>query len=187
LEENKNTGRGSHIGFINELTFDLDTPHDRRSTSHLDLRNKFYSWDPLMINLLDQARLGASTRAPVLILGETGSGKEMVARYIHAKSLRAHEKFVAVNCAAIPDNLLETDLFGHERGSFTGATSRHIGKFELANDGSMLLDEISEMNIQLQSKLLRVIQEREITRLGSNCTLKVDTRIIATTNRNMTT
>jgi two-component system response regulator FlrC len=121
----------------------------------------------------------------VLITGETGTGKEVMAKYIHRKSHRSSQKYVAINCAAIPESLLEAELFGHEKGAFTNAIQRRIGKFEEANGGTLLLDEISEMPFGLQSKLLRVVQEKEITRLGGNGTINVDVRIIATSNRDL--
>jgi two-component system response regulator FlrC len=127
----------------------------------------------------------APSRSPVLIQGETGTGKELIARHIHALSGRGEKPFVAVNCAALPEHLLESELFGHEKGAFTGAVTRRLGKFELAHRGSLLLDEISEMALGLQAKLLRVLQEGELDRLGGHQTVPVDTRILATTNRNL--
>ena len=127
----------------------------------------------------------APSDASVLITGESGTGKEVIARYIHRKSKRASGPMISVNCAAIPENLLESELFGHEKGSFTGAVARRIGKFEEANDGTILLDEISEMDLRLQSKLLRVLQEREVERIGSNKPVKVNIRVLATSNRNL--
>ena len=121
----------------------------------------------------------------VLLTGETGTGKELFARGIHMASARAAEPFAALNCAAIPENLLESELFGHEKGAFTGAVARRIGKFEEANGGTLLLDEISEMHPRLQAKLLRAIQEREIDRVGGTQPVKVDFRLIATSNRDL--
>ena len=121
----------------------------------------------------------------MLITGESGTGKEMVARFLHRHSRRAQGPFVAVNCAAIPDHLLESELFGHERGAFTGAVARRIGRFEEANGGTLLLDEISEMEPRLQAKLLRAIQEREIDRVGGTRAVTVDIRLIATSNRDL--
>jgi DNA-binding NtrC family response regulator len=141
--------------------------------------------DPAMKAAVEMAEKVAPSVASVLITGESGTGKEVLAQHIHRKSNRASANFVAVNCAAIPDALLESELFGHEKGAFTGAVARRIGKFEEANGGTILLDEISEMDIRLQSKLLRAIQEREIDRVGGNQPIKVDVRIIATSNRNM--
>jgi len=121
----------------------------------------------------------------VLISGESGTGKEMFARYLHYQSSRAGMPFVAINCAALPEHLLESELFGHEKGAFTGAISRKPGKFELADGGTILLDEISEMDMSLQAKLLRVLQENEIDRVGGTETIKVDVRVLATTNRDI--
>jgi two-component system response regulator FlrC len=141
--------------------------------------------DPAMDRVLQMAKKVAASQAGVLITGESGTGKELVARYLHRNSPRKDKPFVAVNCAAIPGELLESELFGHEKGAFTGAVARRLGKFEEATGGSLLLDEISEMDLKLQAKLLRAIQEREIVRIGSNTPVKVDARILATSNRNM--
>ena len=127
----------------------------------------------------------ASTDCTVLINGESGTGKEVLARFIHDKSPRANRPFVAINCAAIPENMLEAMLFGYERGAFTGATSAHAGKFEQAQGGTLLLDEITEMPLSLQAKLLRVLQEREVERLGARTMFSLDVRVIATTNRDL--
>jgi chemotaxis protein methyltransferase CheR len=127
----------------------------------------------------------ATSNTIVLVLGETGTGKELVARSIHALSSRKERPLVKVNCAALPSNLIESELFGHEKGAFTGAQSRHLGRFEVANGATLFLDEIGELPLELQSKLLRVIQDGEFERLGSSQTVKVDTRIIAATNRNL--
>lgn len=135
--------------------------------------------------VLALARQVARSRATVLISGESGTGKELFARYIHAHSGREQEPFVAVNCAALPEHLLESELFGHEKGAFTGAIARKLGKFELASRGTLLLDEISEMDLALQAKLLRALQENEIDRVGGMETVKVDVRVLATTNRNL--
>jgi DNA-binding NtrC family response regulator len=143
------------------------------------------SADPRMAQVMKLADQVAPSDASILITGESGTGKELMARYIHRKSKRADKTFVAVNCAAIPETLLESELFGHEKGAFTGAVARRLGKFEEAQGGTLLLDEISEMDVRLQSKLLRAIQEREIDRLGGSKPVKVDVRIIATTNRSL--
>lgn len=135
--------------------------------------------------VLDQVREVAPTSATVLIVGETGTGKELLARAIHENGTRKNKSLVKINCATLPKNLIESELFGHERGAFTGAINRKIGKFELATGGTIFLDEIGEMPLDLQAKLLRVLQEKEITRLGSNDVIKVDTRVIAATNRNL--
>ncbi|MFO1154523.1 MAG: sigma-54 dependent transcriptional regulator [Rhodospirillales bacterium] len=141
--------------------------------------------DPRMADIFAMADRVAASEASVLIVGESGTGKEVVARYLHSKSRRAHARFVAVNCAAIPETLMESELFGHEKGAFTGAAARRIGRFEEANGGTLLLDEISEMDLRLQPKLLRAIQEREIDRVGGTSPVKVDARIIATSNRDL--
>ena len=142
--------------------------------------------DPSMQAILTLADQVAPSDASILITGESGSGKEVIARYLHQKSRRASRPFISVNCAAIPENLLESELFGHEKGAFTGALARRIGKFEEANGGTLLLDEISEMDTRLQAKLLRAIQEREIDRVGGAKPVKVDIRILATSNRDLT-
>lgn len=139
--------------------------------------------DPLMEQVLNLAAKVANSTASILVTGETGTGKEMIAQYIHQKSPRSTRPFIAVNCAAIPENLLESELFGYEKGAFTGAVARRIGKFEEANGGTLLLDEISEMDLRLQVKLLRAIQEREVDRIGGKKPIQVDVRIIATSNR----
>ena len=139
--------------------------------------------DPAMSAVMNLATKVARSDASVLITGESGTGKEVVARFIHSKSKRNTRNFISVNCAAIPENLLESELFGHEKGAFTGAVSRRVGKFEEADGGTLLLDEISEMHPRLQAKLLRAIQEREIDRVGSNHPIKVDFRLLATSNR----
>jgi DNA-binding NtrC family response regulator len=141
--------------------------------------------DPVMQQLLGLARQVAPADASVLITGESGTGKEMLARYVHRHSRRRGQHFVSVNCAAIPESLLESELFGHEKGAFTGAAARRIGKFEEADGGTLLLDEVSEMEPRLQAKLLRAIQEREIDRLGGARPVKVDIRLIATSNRDL--
>lgn len=140
---------------------------------------------PAVRRVLALARQVAPSRATVLISGESGTGKEMFARCLHAWSDRAANPFVAVNCAALPEHLLESELFGHERGAFTGAIARKLGRFELASGGTILLDEISEMDLGLQAKLLRVLQEGEIDRVGGTETIKVDVRVLATTNRDI--
>ncbi len=141
--------------------------------------------DPAMNPVLRLAEQVAPSDASVLITGESGTGKEVMARFLHSKSKRAHQQFISVNCAAIPENLLESELFGHEKGAFTGAVTRRIGKFEEANGGTLLLDEISEMHPRLQAKLLRAIQEREIDRVGGGQPIKVNIRLLATSNRDL--
>ncbi len=147
--------------------------------------NTMIAGDAAMKKIVALADKIAPSEATVMITGESGTGKEVMSRYIHKKSKRKDGPFIAVNCAAIPENLLESELFGHEKGSFTGASARRIGKFEESHGGTLLLDEVSEMHPQLQAKLLRVLQEKEITRIGSNDPVKVDVRIIATSNRNL--
>ncbi len=145
----------------------------------------FIFQDPLTRQVVSLAEQVAPSEASILITGESGTGKEVFARLVHRKSHRAHKAFVSVNCAAIPENLLESELFGHEKGAFTGAVARRIGKFEEADGGTLLLDEISEMDVRLQAKLLRAIQEREIDRVGGSKPVKVNIRIIATSNRDL--
>ena len=140
---------------------------------------------PALRAVLDQVRMVASTDATVLIGGETGTGKELIARAIHMHSERRHRPFVKVNCAAIPTELLESELFGHERGAFTGAMAQRLGRFEGANGGTLFLDEIGEMPLHLQTKLLRVLQEQEFERVGGNRTIQVDVRIVAASNRDL--
>ncbi len=139
--------------------------------------------DPGMQKMLKMAEVVAASQATVLIQAESGTGKELLARFIHDRSPRAHRPFVAINCAAVPESLLESELFGYEKGAFTGAATKKAGRFELAQMGTLLLDEISEMQFSLQAKLLRVLQEREVDVLGSKGTLPVNIRVIATTNR----
>lgn len=157
---------------------EMDEPNDRY---------KIITQNREMHRLLKEAKEMAESRASIFIQGESGTGKELFARYIHECSPRKNKAFIAINCAALPATLLESELFGHEKGAFTGAFSRKKGKFEVANHGTMLLDEISEMDYQLQSKLLRVLQEREIDRVGGVAPIPVDVRIIATTNRDIET
>jgi DNA-binding NtrC family response regulator len=138
-----------------------------------------------MAKVIAMADQIAPSDASVLITGESGTGKEVIARYIHRKSKRAKHSMISVNCAAIPENLLESELFGHEKGAFTGAVARRLGKFEEADGGTILLDEISEMDLRLQAKLLRVLQEREVDRIGGSKPVKVNIRVLATSNRDM--
>lgn len=141
--------------------------------------------DPVMLKTIHRADQISMSDASVLISGESGTGKEVLARHIHQKSRRVNGPFIALNCAAIPETLLESELFGHEKGAFSGAVARRIGKFEAANGGTLLLDEISEMDVRLQAKLLRAVQEREIDRVGGAHPVKINVRIIATTNRDL--
>src|ERR1700730_13033098 len=149
-----------------------------------DAREMVYR-DDAMAHVVKLAQQIAPTDASVLITGESGTGKEVLARYVHARSNRARGSFISVNCAAIPEALLESELFGHEKGAFTGAIARRIGKFEEANGGTLLLDEISEMDVRLQAKLLRALQERVIARVGGARPVPVDIRVVATSNRNL--
>jgi two-component system response regulator FlrC len=149
-----------------------------------DSRELIYR-DDAMAQVIKLAQQIAPSDASVLITGESGTGKEVLARYVHGRSNRARGAFIAVNCAAIPEHLLESELFGHEKGSFTGAVARRIGKFEEANGGTLLLDEISEMDVRLQSKLLRAIQERVIDRVGGARPVPINIRILATSNRDL--
>jgi two-component system, NtrC family, nitrogen regulation response regulator NtrX len=165
-------------------------------TRRLKTENKSYRKDaekkyqivgdsPALAAVRGAIQKAAPTNATVLIWGESGVGKELVARAIHRESLRRDGPFVQVNCAAIPDELIESELFGHEKGSFTGATDRQIGKFEQADKGTIFLDEIGDMSLKTQAKVLRVLQEQELERLGSNRVIKVDVRVIAATNKNL--
>ncbi len=142
--------------------------------------------DPAMLATVKRAEQVAGSEASILITGESGTGKEILARHLHRRSRRSNGPFVALNCAAIPENLLESEMFGHEKGAFSGAIARRAGKFEAADGGTILLDEISEMDVRLQAKLLRVIQEREIDRLGGTAPVKVNVRVLATSNRDLT-
>jgi len=135
--------------------------------------------------VLDQVKIVAPTNSTVLVLGETGTGKELIARAVHNRSARGDKPFVRMNCAAIPSGLLESELFGHERGAFTGAIARKVGRFELANGGTIFLDEIGDIPPELQPKLLRVLQEQEFERLGSTHTMRVDVRVVAATSRDL--
>jgi formate hydrogenlyase transcriptional activator len=140
---------------------------------------------PALVRVLEEVGLVAPTDATVLVLGETGTGKELIAQAIHNRSKRAGGSFIRVNCAAIPSSLIASELFGHERGAFTGAMQRRLGRFEAAHRGTIFLDEIGELPVETQISLLRVIQEREMERIGSNVPVKVDVRIIAATNRDL--
>jgi two-component system response regulator FlrC len=150
-----------------------------------DTRELIYR-DDAMAQVIKLAQQVAASDASVLITGESGTGKEVLARYLHSRSNRSKKPFISVNCAAIPESLLESELFGHEKGAFTGALARRIGKFEEATGGTLLLDEISEMDVRVQAKLLRAIQERVVDRVGGTRPVPVDIRIIATSNRNLT-
>ena len=157
----------------------------RSRANDAPVRRTIVTRDPALQRALEIAESVASSRAPVLIQGESGTGKELLARFLHDRGSRRGKPFIAVNCAALPRDLLESELFGHERGAFTGAISRKIGKFELANGGTILLDEISEMELGLQAKLLRVLQEYEVDRVGGAAPVPIDVRVVATTNRRL--
>jgi len=158
---------------------------NRQLRSVLDARHQLVGDGQALRTIMEQVRRAAPTTATVLLLGESGVGKELVARAIFRHSQRAKERFVEVNCAAIPEELIESELFGHERGAFTGATEKQVGKFEQADGGTIFLDEIGDMSARTQAKVLRVLQEGEVERLGSNKTLKVDVRVIAATNKDL--
>ena len=150
-----------------------------------EVRHEMIGSSAALKEVTEAVRRAAPVRSSVLIQGESGVGKELVARAIHRNSPRARERFVQVNCAAIPDDLIESELFGHEKGSFTGATEKQIGKFEQADRGTIFLDEVGDMSLKTQAKVLRVLQEGEVERLGSSRTMKVDVRVLAATNKNL--
>jgi two-component system nitrogen regulation response regulator NtrX len=150
-----------------------------------EIRHQMVGESQALRQVWDAVKRAAPTNATVLLLGESGAGKELVARSIHRNSLRSRDRFVQVNCAAIPEELIESELFGHEKGSFTGATEKQIGKFEQADRGTIFLDEVGDMSAKTQAKVLRVLQEGEVERLGSARTIKVDVRVIAATNKDL--
>jgi two-component system nitrogen regulation response regulator NtrX len=150
-----------------------------------EVRHQMVGDSPGLRQVAEAVRRAAPTNATVLLLGESGVGKELVARAVHRNSLRSRERFIQVNCAAIPEELIESELFGHEKGSFTGATEKQIGKFEQADRGTIFLDEVGDMSAKTQAKVLRVLQEGEVERLGSARTIKVDVRVIAATNKDL--
>ena len=158
---------------------------NRQLRTALETRYQLVGESASLKHVMEQVRRAAPTNATVLLLGESGVGKELVARAIHRNSLRAKERFIQVNCAAIPEELIESELFGHERGAFTGATEKQTGKFELADKGTIFLDEVGDMSAKTQAKVLRVLQEGEVERLGSSRTTKVDVRVIAATNKDL--
>jgi two-component system nitrogen regulation response regulator NtrX len=158
---------------------------NRRLRLSFDDRYRMVGRSGTLEAVWDAVRRAAPTTATVLVSGESGVGKELVARAIHRNSLRKDEAFVQVNCAAIPEELIESELFGHEKGSFTGATEKQIGKFELAHRGTIFLDEVGDMSLRTQAKVLRVLQEGEVERIGSQKTFEVDVRVIAATNKNL--
>ncbi|MFI5176966.1 MAG: sigma-54-dependent transcriptional regulator [Vicinamibacterales bacterium] len=158
---------------------------NRTLRTALETKQQMVGESGALKQIMEQVRRAAPTNATVLILGESGVGKELIARAIHKTSLRAKERFVQVNCAAIPEELIESELFGHERGAFTGATEKQTGKFEQADRGTIFLDEVGDMSAKTQAKVLRVLQEGEVERLGSARTIKVDVRVIAATNKDL--
>ncbi|WP_095139367.1 sigma-54 dependent transcriptional regulator [Pseudomonas sp. Irchel s3a10] len=170
--------------FEPKALLDLVSRHALGSISTTDCEGPV-AVEPASAQLLELAARVARSDSTVLISGESGTGKEVLARYIHQHSHRANQPFIAINCAAIPDNMLEATLFGHEKGSFTGAIAAQAGKFEQADGGTILLDEISEMPLGLQAKLLRVLQEREVERVGARKPITLDIRVVATTNRDL--
>ncbi|OGQ08115.1 MAG: hypothetical protein A3G32_08185 [Deltaproteobacteria bacterium RIFCSPLOWO2_12_FULL_40_28] len=165
---------------------DLENPsQEAHVASHIRISERFLTNNPRMLEMIENTKKIATSKATVLIQGESGTGKEFVAHMIHEFSPRKDRIFVAINCAAMPDTLLESELFGHEKGAFTGAVARQVGKFELSNNGTILLDEISEMSLAMQTKLLRVLQECEIYRVGGIKPIPLNLRVIATTNRDL--
>ncbi len=158
---------------------------NRALRSSHEVSSQLVGESEVMLKILDQVAIVAPTLASIMITGENGTGKELLARAIHTHSRRSMMPFVAVNCAAIPENLIESELFGHERGAFTGATSRKLGKFDLANSGTLFLDEIGDMSLATQAKILRVLEEKSFERVGGNRPIEVDVRIIAATNKDL--
>jgi two-component system response regulator FlrC len=169
----------TRLGELLERTLGLANPAGASSLAGI------VTQDPRMLAVLETAVRVAQSAAPVLILGESGTGKELLAREIHLRSRRRDKPFVALNCAAVPESLLESELFGHERGAFTGAIARRLGRFEAAHQGTLLLDEVSETTLPFQAKLLRALQEGELDRIGRDQPVRVDVRVIATTNRDL--
>jgi two-component system response regulator FlrC len=161
-------------------------PEASKNQEVLHAAQRIITKDPKLIAIMDMLKNVAKSKSSIMIQGESGTGKELLAKYVHEHSHRRNQPFVAVNCAAIPHNLLESEMFGYEKGAFTGASQRKLGKFEMAHTGTLLLDEVSEMEIHLQAKLLRVIQESEVDRLGGSSPIPIDVRIISTTNINLT-
>jgi len=174
-----------HLGMILQDVLSKNGGQEKPVSPGTTHGSSFVTRDERMESLLKLLKNVSASSSSILIQGESGTGKELLARYIHNQSQRAHMPFVAVNCAAIPHHLLESEMFGYEKGAFTGASMRKAGKFELANGGTLLLDEIGEMDIQLQAKLLRVIQESEVDRLGAKAPVPVDVRIVSTTNADL--
>ncbi|MBC8284374.1 MAG: sigma-54-dependent Fis family transcriptional regulator, partial [Nitrospinae bacterium] len=171
--------------FLDPGSYIPPTSRPTPQTESLGEKKRIVTQNDEMKKLLQFAENVAYSKSTVLIMGETGTGKELFARYIHQCSPRSEKSFMAVNCAALPEGLLESELFGHEKGSFTGATENKEGKFELANNSSLLLDEVTEMSLPLQAKLLRVLQEHEVDKIGGRAPIPVDVRVIATSNRDI--
>jgi two-component system, NtrC family, nitrogen regulation response regulator NtrX len=169
----------------NALERNRITSEVRQLRRAVEVKHEMVGESPAIRQVMDAVRRAAPTNATVLIQGESGVGKELVARAIHRNSLRSRERFVQVNCAAIPEELIESELFGHEKGSFTGATEKQIGKFEQADRGTIFLDEVGDMSLKTQAKVLRVLQEGEVERVGSARTIRVDVRVIAATNKDL--
>ncbi|HUU49595.1 MAG TPA: sigma-54 dependent transcriptional regulator [Nitrospinota bacterium] len=173
---------------VNKALLNIDQkslPQRDFSQIKINQKKEIVTKNKKMLEILEIAEEISKSNSAVMIQGESGTGKELLACYIHKSSQRRDKPFIAINCAALPEGLLESELFGHEKGSFTGAIARKIGKFELANDGTILLDEISEMEHQLQAKLLRVLQEYEIDRVGGRTPIPIDIRIVSTTNKDL--
>ncbi|MCR6667875.1 MULTISPECIES: PEP-CTERM-box response regulator transcription factor [Methyloversatilis] len=166
---------------------DLQTENTRLANQNLGVEGRFITRDANMLRVLRTIEKVSATRATVLLLGESGTGKEVLAKTLHDRSERAGERFVAINCAAIPDNLLESELFGYEKGAFTGATKQTPGKIEVANKGTLFLDEIGDLPGPLQAKLLRFLQERVIERLGGRDEIPIDVRVVCATHQNLQT
>src|SRR3954454_13317105 len=173
------------VSLRNALDSRLLRDENRSLKKAVEVRHQMIGESPALKQVMASVGRAAPTNATVLITGESGVGKELVARTIHRNSLRSRERFVQVNCAAIPEELIESELFGHEKGSFTGATEKQMGKFEQADRGTIFLDEVGDMSAKTQAKVLRVLQEGEVERLGSARTIKVDVRVIAATNKNL--
>ena len=173
------------VEMMEEMASRMLSPRQQGAKLKSSKQRNIVTDDSRLKKLLDMARAVADSKATVMISGESGTGKELFARYLHENSSRKNASFVAVNCASLPEGLLESELFGHEKGAFTGAVARKPGKFELAEGGTILLDEISEMAVSLQAKLLRVLQESEVDRVGGKKPVPVDVRVVATTNRDL--
>lgn len=172
---------GEHLSLKNENQF----LKEEMQTQNVRTAHRVIGESPVMKEILDQVKKVAKSNASIFINGESGTGKEVIAHAIHENSLRAKKPFVKVNCAAVPENLLESEFFGHEKGSFTGAHAKRVGRFELAHGGTLMLDEVTEIPMPLQPKLLRAVQEKEIERVGGTKVINVDVRFVATSNRNM--